>query len=332
MTQIIVSIIIPAYQCEKYIYKCLTSVLSQSFKKIEVIVIDDGSRDNTWEICKFLSLKDNRIKVYRKKNGGVSSARNYGLNIAKGKWIVFIDADDFIDKNYVSNVIDFIDQQNVEFIHCGFTEFTENGIIIKENKFNNFVGDDFEFLINNFRGLVCSKFYLNDIINGENPIRFDENMMLGEDMVFTIDYLARIHQFCFINESGYFYRKDNSNSLTHVNKRDNFDCEYRSFCHLYNSFFSLIKEKGIEGKKVEKRLKNLSLLYLQIIYSLYRGNYSRKYRYENLKKVTRINIDGIKNYLSKFLTMLLAVSESDVILKIIDALLVCCFFVKRYKK
>lgn len=94
-----ISIIVPIYNVEKYIFKCLESIVNQSFTDFEVILVDDGSTDNSSIICNKFVTEDSRFKYFYKNNGGLSDARNYGLNYAKGKYVVFIDSDDFIEKS-----------------------------------------------------------------------------------------------------------------------------------------------------------------------------------------------------------------------------------------
>jgi glycosyltransferase involved in cell wall biosynthesis len=99
-----ISIIIPIYNSEQYIYDCISSIISQSFKDLEVILIDDGSMDKSFDLCQELVKKDNRIKLFHKSNGGVSSARNVGLDSARGKWLTFIDSDDNVSLNFLSDL------------------------------------------------------------------------------------------------------------------------------------------------------------------------------------------------------------------------------------
>ena len=98
-----VSIIVPVYNVEKYVERCIESIIKQSYKNLEIILIDDGSKDNSGKICDEYAEKDNRIKVIHKKNGGLSDARNTGLNIADGEYICFIDSDDYIHKDLVKD-------------------------------------------------------------------------------------------------------------------------------------------------------------------------------------------------------------------------------------
>lgn len=109
-----ISVIIPAYNVEKYLDKCMNSVLNQSFTDFEVLLIDDGAKDSTVQLCDKYAEKDTRVKTYHKKNGGLSDARNYGLERISGKYVTFIDSDDYIDDNYLKYMYDLILKENAQ--------------------------------------------------------------------------------------------------------------------------------------------------------------------------------------------------------------------------
>lgn len=143
-----VSIIVPVYNKEKFLDKLLKSLLDQSYKNIEILLIDDGSKDNSLKICK--SYKDERIKVIHKENGGVSSARNIGLEIAKGDYIAFVDADDYIEKDYIKKLVTNIKKYDI--CECGYNRVNEEGEILEKNILQN------ELLSDNYK---IQKAYLN---------------------------------------------------------------------------------------------------------------------------------------------------------------------------
>lgn len=100
-----ISIIVPVYNAERYLHRCIESILAQTFKDFELLLIDDGSKDNSGYICNEYAGKDERVKVWHKENGGVSSARNVGLDNVKGEWVTFVDSDDYISSNYFDNLL-----------------------------------------------------------------------------------------------------------------------------------------------------------------------------------------------------------------------------------
>ena len=120
MDEKLVSVIIPAYNIEDYIGRCLDSIISQTYKNLEIIVVDDGSRDYTGEILDNYAKKDRRIKVIHKENGGVSSARNKGIEAAEGDYIGFIDGDDLIEPEMYKTLVDLLEEENADIAHCGY--------------------------------------------------------------------------------------------------------------------------------------------------------------------------------------------------------------------
>ena len=121
----LLSVIIPVYNVKPYLEKCINSVLLQDYDNIEIIVVDDGSTDGSSELCEELSKLDERIYVFHKKNGGLSSARNYGLERAKGQWIAFVDSDDWVDKRIYSTLIELAVSNNVSISSCSFHRVTK---------------------------------------------------------------------------------------------------------------------------------------------------------------------------------------------------------------
>lgn len=132
-----ISVIVPVYNTEKYIKKCIRSIIEQTLKEIEIIIVNDGSKDKSLEIIKDLMKQDRRIKLINKENEGVSSARNSGIKMAKGKYIQFIDSDDWIEKEFLEKMYDFAEKENVDIVVSDYYEDYSNGKIkIKKGKKN----------------------------------------------------------------------------------------------------------------------------------------------------------------------------------------------------
>ena len=124
-----VSIIIPIYNSEDFLDSCIESIINQNYKDFELILIDDGSKDNSWNICQQWVGKDCRINIYRQDNKGASSARNLGLDVAKGEWILYVDSDDKVLPNYVSNLINAVEKDSNNVLAISGVQ------IIRDNKF-----------------------------------------------------------------------------------------------------------------------------------------------------------------------------------------------------
>lgn len=192
-----ISIIIPVYNAEKYIERCINSFLNQSYQNFELLLIDDGSSDNSLSICKSMQKCDDRIYVFQGNHGGVSAARNIGLEKAKGDIISFCDADDFISENTFDTIIEVMDSQNIDIIVFGMyiasfrngkLEIQEQRTVSKEEKWT--AGDLIEHVFYNdvIMGSVWNKFFSKKILKG---LHFDESLSYCEDTHFLIGALTR---------------------------------------------------------------------------------------------------------------------------------------------
>lgn len=200
-----VSIIVPIYNKEKYLNKCIDSILNQTYKDIELILINDGSTDNSLQICKNYE-KDQRVKIIDKKNGGVSSARNYGLEKATGSKVLFVDADDYIDTHYIESLCQFTE----DLVICGYYTVTPQGTLIQEKSFN-ISFPNFQEILDNIldkkytKLLVVPYLKLFDLnLIKKNKISFQTDMSFGEDACFVFDYLKKCKSVRFIPYCGYF--------------------------------------------------------------------------------------------------------------------------------
>lgn len=211
-----ISVIVPVYKVEKYIGECINSILAQTFKNFELILVDDGSPDKSGEICDSYAKKDNRIKVFHKKNGGVSSARNFGIDKAVGEWLCFIDSDDTILPTYLE---DFeLDKVKSDIYMQGYVKVKESRIIethdftkCKESDFANILAYSED---NNIINSPCFKLYKSSIVN-TNKVRFDIRTSYGEDHLFSLDYCRYISSAHFTLSHGYNYRISVGESLSH---------------------------------------------------------------------------------------------------------------------
>ncbi len=211
-----VSIIVPVYNVEKYIEKCIDSILNQTYKDFELILVDDGSTDNSGVICDEYAKKDNRIKVIHKVNGGVSHARNMGLEVALGKYVVFCDSDDYVSSQYLNDLICANAIKNDSLVVSDIFEFTED-IDTKacessyENSYriislDNMNEQDFSLLFLQYKlwGPYC-KLFSSEIIKTQN-IKFDTNLKTAEDFCFNMQYLKYVNNIIFLNVKNYYYR------------------------------------------------------------------------------------------------------------------------------
>lgn len=200
------SIIIPIYNAENSLARCLESILNQSFSDYELLLVNDGSTDSSLRLCQQYAEVDKRILVIDKVNGGVSSARNAGLDTACGDWITFIDSDDWIGDDYCSilNIepqIDIIIGSVFFNNDQTFGTLRNDDTIIDDSSLRIIVQDEYNHSLLNS---PCAKFYRNDIIS-KNKIRFDEALLFGEDAVFVKTYLLYINSMQVYNKAVYYY-------------------------------------------------------------------------------------------------------------------------------
>lgn len=215
-----ISIVVPVYNVEKYLKKCIESILEQTFKNFELILVDDGSLDNSSNICDYYKQYDSRVKVIHKKNGGLSSARNIGIEMSKGKYITFVDSDDYIDKYYCEHMM-MIDQYiDVDIIICDYKRFNEEDTY-KSDQYRGYNEINFEvmdgksvckelYLDKSTKfTIACGKLYKKELFS---RYRYPENR-IHEDEFITYKLLYYSKKIINLNECLYYYRV-NPNSIT----------------------------------------------------------------------------------------------------------------------
>lgn len=237
MNKPLVSIIVPIYNVEPYLNRCVQSLLNQTLKEIEIILVDDESPDNCPQICDSYASKDCRIKVIHKKNGGLGLARNSGLELATGEYIAFVDSDDYVDLNMYENLYNTAQQYKLDTVFSNFKIQDENKIhIIQQQKeFKIFKDSEIinDLLLNMIASDVSTKkerlidmsvwraIYSRDIISYYN-IRFEsERLFISEDIIFHIDYCSHAKAIGLVPQAYYYYTV-NQNSLTKKIRTDRF--------------------------------------------------------------------------------------------------------------
>ena len=199
----VLSVIVPIYNSEEHLPRCIESVLSQSFSDFELLLVDDGSTDGSGVICDAYSAKDDRVRVFHKANGGASSARNVGLENVKGQWLTFLDSDDWFEENYFQ--VPFDSDVDLLYQNRILSDGSPDGYLSEQKA----EGRDFlAFLVNNantniFRTSVCF-FYRYDIIKNHG-IRFEEGVRLAEDRLFVMDYYKYCRSIQVQTNSRYVY-------------------------------------------------------------------------------------------------------------------------------
>ncbi len=220
MNNELISVIIPIYNVEKYLEKCIESIINQTYKNLEIILVDDGSKDKSDEICDEYAKKDNRIKVIHKENSGVSSARNVGIENSKGEYISFVDSDDWLEKDFIEKLHNIIKENNSDLAQSGYYRVVgENKE--KINSTENIENiDKNEFLIRVLSpqtgfGLCHMKLIKKKIIG---DIRFNENLKAGEDALFNEMISQNIKKATFYGYPLYNYRINENSAVKRFDK------------------------------------------------------------------------------------------------------------------
>ena len=217
-----ISIIIPLYNAEHSLQKCIDSALRQTYHNIEVILVNDGATDNSQHICEEFAQNDNRIKIIQQKNSGVSSARNNGMEYATGEYIMFLDSDDTLAPNACELLYNTIIEKNADCVICGTIE--PNGFHwapIKNKDYNSLIEfkKDFTYWLNTeLLSPVWNKIYKKRKIKDI----FCNKMSFGEDLCFSLDYIKNCEQISFITDAPHFHDNANNSSLTHNFKTTRF--------------------------------------------------------------------------------------------------------------
>lgn len=208
----LVSILIPAYNVEKYLPQCLDSILSQTYRLLQIVIIDDGSKDNTLAVCYSYADKDSRVEVYHQENQGVATTRNHLLEKVKGDWALFVDADDWIESDMVEFLVNKADQRDVDVVTC---KDVKNEKIVTAGYFEEVFDKERmikEFLCHNIlRGSLWNKLIRRGLLDGN---RFQVGISYGEDALFCWAVFQKVNRMLFTDRELYHYRM-NDTSLSH---------------------------------------------------------------------------------------------------------------------
>lgn len=242
-----ISVIVPVYNVEKYLHRCVDSILTQTFTDFELILVDDGSTDNSGKICDWYASKDLRVQVVHKQNEGVSIARNIGIDLAKGKWTSFVDADDWVEQNYCEVLLKEIEDNDLlywgtieEYEDRGKTIYYPNNICVEGReriesailylKQNN---QKYEYF-----GFTWNKLFRTEIIKNHH-IRFIKGLTLREDELFTTEYCRYIRTLKVLDSALYHYRVTSSGLTFRIKSSE----EYVIFSQSLNNEITYIQSQ-----------------------------------------------------------------------------------------
>lgn len=253
-----VSVIIPIYKVEKYLSRCLDSVVNQTLDDIEIVLVDDGSPDSCPEICDRYAKKDSRIKVIHKKNEGLGYARNSGMLIATGEYIAFLDSDDYVSKDMYEKVYSELKRTDADCCVTGYVVKKDSGDEIhKENPLGTAVYESDDIITKVLAGMLGSKpdqardtdvgmsvwkcVYRKELLQDKGILFPSERELISEDIIFQIRVLPQVKRVCTLSEVMYYYcENSNSQSLTKTYSKDKFD-RYKKLYNVELEMLSKIK-------------------------------------------------------------------------------------------
>lgn len=288
MKQPTISIIIPVYKAEKYLHRCLDSILQQTFTDWLCILVDDGSPDGSGAICDEYSAKETRFKVIHKENQGASSARNMGIEEAQSDWVTFVDADDYIHCDMLRNLVDCT-QEGSDIILAGHEKLDMNGNILKTRCYekHHYQKNQFpEMLVNGllkYQKAPWAKLFKTSILR-KNNIRFTEGAITGEDEIFLYSYLLHCKSVSISDDTSYKYI-DMAGSLT---SQGTFP--YKNALISTNAFSKVSAEIFSRYPEYTWIMHQWTFYVDKLLNSIYKYSDDEKMRIERLQKI------DVKNY------------------------------------
>ncbi|MDC6389770.1 glycosyltransferase [Maribacter sp. PR1] len=293
-----VSVIVPIYNVEKYLDRCLNSLLNQTLQDIEIILVDDGSPDNCPSLCDAYALKDSRIKVIHKENAGLGFARNSGLEIATGDFVAFVDSDDYVDVNMYQKLYKTALDNSLDTVYCGLNNVDAELNIIPISEVSEFTLFDTPEKIQQvlldmiatepsskverkYRMSVWHAIYSRKIIVKNNIKFWSEREYLSEDIIFDIDYLSNATRIAIIPDSFYYYCF-NEDSLTKSFRADRLEKQKK----LYEAILVRLNELGYDSSIYKDRIDKFFIGYIKFnLGNIARSNIGYPKKYKLVKEI-----------------------------------------------
>lgn len=286
-----VSIIVPVYGVEKYIDKCLDSLVKQSLKEIEIIVVNDGTKDNSQKIIdKYVKKYPEKIKSYIKENGGQGSARNYGLKKTTGEYIGYVDSDDFVEKDMYKKLYNKAKENNYDIVVCGNYNVSEDYQNKNIDAFINNYNTDLE---NIFFGkmAVWNKIYKRDILI-KNKLEFKEKVWY-EDLAFTLKAIMNSNTFAFIDEPLYDYLIREGSTMNNSNVQRNLE-----ILDAFNDILSYIQHNKKEEYFNKIEFLAIDHIYISAIVRVLKADSDKNIKKETIEKLINYMNKNFPNYKS----------------------------------
>lgn len=308
----LISIIVPVYNVEKYLEKCVDSIINQTYRNLEIILVNDGSTDNSGELCDNLATKDSRIVVYHKENGGVSSARNLGLDRAQGDYIGFVDSDDYIDPDMYELLYSELKKYNTDISMCGLYHVYANKNDIQINEIKHYIMTSEQaiemVLDGRFSGVTPGNKLYNRCLFDD--LKYNEEINTGEDALIIVKLFGKCKRVSLTTERKYYYYH-RENSIT----TSPFSSKTLDIINVYQQILKIVEERYPTLIKSAKRRVLWAYFYVldSLCISDMRSNYNKLAdELVSELKNNAIFILGNSHFTSKrkILFLLLLISES----------------------
>ena len=273
------SVIVPVFNGEKYLELCVQSILTQSYSNLELILIDDGSTDRSGLICDAFAQADSRVTVIHKENGGVSSARNQGLNHISGAYVIFIDADDYLDTDMVEFLVDLLERNHADISQCGYRRIVGETVRLVNDTHKTYVMNREEalgYLITGklFASGLWNKLYKAEIIK---DLRFDTEIVINEDVLFSFNAFQKAETIVFSDYLKYNYVAYLGESAIFTTAKEK---KIHDACAVNKMIFDAVADMpSLRGKAANRYLSSLL----------------RKYRFSLKKHYSRQGLKPVRN-------------------------------------
>lgn len=208
-----ITIIIPIYNASLYLSRCLDSILAQKFEDWQLLLVDDGSKDDSLRVMQEYAVRDSRVRVFHKENEGVSIARQYGLDRVDTPYFIYCDADDYVEPDYLERLHKAITENHSDFAICAYWEEYGDHQVLMDTPNSSVTGLIHNFLNDKVWGVTWNKLYKTSVVR-DNKIRFVPHLQMWEDLAFTIDYCLVARSVSFVHQPLYHYVQTSQSSIT----------------------------------------------------------------------------------------------------------------------
>ena len=253
-----VSVVLPIYNVENYLEKCVQSVRNQTYKNLEIILVDDGATDGCGQICDRLATEDERIKVVHKENGGLASARNAGYQVATGEYIMYFDSDDTVESDIIEKCVNAINTEKSDVVIFGYNKTSEDGKILEVCKWENRTYTKKQMLDHLYDGIwemsfgyAWNKLYRKSVLD-KSGVLGDAKVIDREDLIYNLEVLNYWNKITYIDSIGYNYLQRGSSLLHNSNLARLNGVEY---------FVEKMKNVHIDDNEVKKKVFNMVVLH-----------------------------------------------------------------------